>query len=174
MADVIFKANSFFQSCFGICFLLPLNKRWSNSVAQYILMSRCIKRKSDEGSGIKDFISEMLEKHWHKNLEPVPMDLKKKKKNFEQLKNLNSISEIRVSKNLFACTGDVDDETNKCISNLAYSMEVDFDEIILCWHNATNLCNYINSGNNSDSVKNLKCWSKLLSNYLVYLLLMCP
>ncbi|KAL4632174.1 hypothetical protein ACB092_04G033400 [Castanea dentata] len=172
MVDVISKANSFFQSCFGICFLLSLNKRWSNSVPQYNLMSRCIKRKSDEGSGIKDFISTMLEKHWHKNLEPVPMDLKKKI--FEQLKNSSSISEIRDSNILFACTGDVDNETNKCIINLAQSMEVDFDEIILRWHIATDICNYINWGNDSDSVKNLKCWSKLLSNYLVYLLVMCP
>ena len=49
-------------------------------------------------------------------------------------------------------------------------MEVDFDETILRWHIATDLCHY----NDSEAVKNLICESKLLSNYLVYLLVMCP
>nr|POE96987.1 hypothetical protein CFP56_62296 [Quercus suber] len=123
LVDLISKANSFFQSCFGLCFLLPRNKRWSNSMAQYNLMSHCIKLKSIKGSQTKKYINKMLEKYWYKNLEPAPEGLKKRI--FEQLKNASSISDIRVSKQLFAYIGD-DDEAKKCILNLAQSMEVDF------------------------------------------------
>ncbi|KAK7825935.1 hypothetical protein CFP56_032648 [Quercus suber] len=112
----------------------------------------------------------MLEKYWYKNLEPAPEGLKKRI--FEQLKNASSISDIRVSKQLFAYTGD--DEAKKCILNLAQSMEVDFDETILRWHIATDLCHFNDLDNDSETVKNLICKSKLLSNYLVYLLVMCP
>nr|XP_023923343.1 uncharacterized protein LOC112034759 [Quercus suber] len=120
LVDLISKANSFFQSCFGLCFLLPRNKRWSNSMAQYNLMSHCIKLKSIKGSQTKKYINKMLEKYWYKNLEPAPEGLKKRI--FEQLKNASSISDIRVSKQLFAYIGD-DDEAKKCILNLAQSME---------------------------------------------------
>ncbi|XP_075661149.1 uncharacterized protein LOC142630980 [Castanea sativa] len=171
--DLISKFNLRLQSCFGLCFLLPLNKRWSNSVAQYNLMSHCIKRKSTKGSGIKGFINKKLEQHWYKNLEPVPMDLKEKI--FEQLKNASSISDIRVSKQLFACSDDDDHEKKKCFVNLAQSMEVvDFDQSILLWHIATDLCYYIDQDNDSETVKKLIRMSKLLSNYLVHLLVKCP
>ena len=169
--DLISKANSCFQSCFGLCFLLPLNKRWSNSVVQYNLMSHCIKHKSFKGSRTKDFINYKLEKYWYENLKPVPMSLKEKI--FEQLKKADSITDIKVSNQLFARTGD-DDEKNKCIRNLAQSMEVDFDESILHWHIATDLCYYIDRDNGSETVKNLICLSQLLSNYLVHLLVMYP
>ncbi|XP_050256922.1 uncharacterized protein LOC126702298 [Quercus robur] len=171
--DLVSKFNLRLQSCFGLCFLLPLNKRWSNSVAQYNLMSHCIKRKSTKGSGIKDFINKMLEQHWYKNLEPVPMDLKEKI--FEQLKKASSMSDIRVSKQLFACSDDGDHEKKKCFVNLAQSMEVvDFDQSILLWHIATDLCYYIDQDNDSETVKKLIRMSKLLSNYLVHLLVKCP
>ncbi|XP_075662934.1 uncharacterized protein LOC142632408 [Castanea sativa] len=113
----------------------------------------------------------MLEKYWYKNLEPIPEGLKKRI--FDQLKNASSISGIRVSKKLFACTED-DDEAKKCFHNLAQSMEVDFDQTILRWHIATDLCHYRDMYNDSETVKSLICMSKLFSNYLVYLLVMCP
>ena len=134
-------------------------------------MSHCIKCKSFKGSRTRNYINKNLEKYWYKNLEPVPEVLKKYI--FEQLKNASSISDIRVSKQLFAYTGD-DDEATKCILNLAHSMEVGFVETILLWHIATDLCHYSDRENESETVKNLICMSKLLSNYLVYLLVMCP
>ncbi|GMY32554.1 hypothetical protein FCV25MIE_27800 [Fagus crenata] len=177
LVDLISKANSCFQSCHGLCFLLPLNKRWSNSVDQYNLLSHCIKRKSIKGSRtkhfikdfsedfIKDFILKMLEKYWYKNLKPVSKDLKEKI--FVQLKNAKSISDIRDSyMQLFACTGDDHDEEKKRICNL--------DETILRLHIATDLCYYIDRGNDTETVKTSKCLSQSLSNYLVYLLVMCP
>ena len=174
LADLISKANSCFQSCFGSCKLLPLNKRWSESVGQYNLVSHCIKCKSFKGSRTKKYIDEKLEKYWYQNLEPVhDEDEGLKEKIFEQLKNASSISDFRVSEQLFAYTGN-DDETKKFFRDLAQSMEVDFDETILRWHIATDLCHYCDQNSDSQNVKNLIRISKLLSNYLVYLLVMYP
>ncbi|KAK9997282.1 hypothetical protein SO802_021968 [Lithocarpus litseifolius] len=33
LKDLNFKVNSFFKSCFGLCFLLPRDERWSDSMA---------------------------------------------------------------------------------------------------------------------------------------------
>ena len=200
LVDLISKANSCFQSCFGSCKLLPLKDRWSESVGQYNLMSHCIKYRSFKGSRTKKYIHEKFEKYWNKNLEPVFPKKKKEKKNsesvqdevlkekknsesvqdeilkekiFEQLKNASSMSDIRVTEQLFAYTGN-DDETKEFFRDLAQSMEVDFDETILRWHIATDLCRYSDQKNGSETVKKLICMSKLLSNYLVYLLVMCP
>ena len=174
LVDLISKANSCFQSCFGSCKLLPLNKRWSESVGQYNLVSHCIKCKSFKGSRTKKYIDEKLEKYWYQNLEPVhDEDERLKEKIFEQLKNASSISDIRVSEQLFAYTGN-DDETKKFFRDLAQSMEVDFDETILRWHIATDLCHYNDQDSDAQNVKNLIRISKLLSNYLVYLLVMYP
>ena len=172
LADLISKANSCFQSCFGSCKLLPLNKRWSESVGQYNLVSHCIKCKSFKGSRTKKYIDEKLEKYWYQNLEPVhDEDEGLKEKIFVQLKEASSISDISVSEQLFAYTGN-DDETKEFFHNLAQSMK-DFDETILRWHIATDLCYYSEKGN-SQNVQNLIRISKLLSNYLVFLLVMHP
>ncbi|XP_050255970.1 uncharacterized protein LOC126701704 [Quercus robur] len=173
LVDLISKANSCFQSCFGSCKLLPLNKRWSESVGQYNLMSHCIKCKSFKGSRTKKYIDEKLEKYWYRNLEPVhDEDEGLKEKIFVQLKVASSISDISVSEQLFAYTGN-DDVTKEYFRNLAGSMEENFDETILRWHIATDLCHYSEKGN-SQNVKNLIRISKLLSNYLVFLLVMHP
>ncbi|KAK7837840.1 hypothetical protein CFP56_020701 [Quercus suber] len=174
LVDLISKANSCFQSCFGSCQLLPLNKRWSESVGQYNLMSHCIKCKSFKGSRTKKYIYEKLEKYWYQNLEPVhDEDEGLKEKIFVQLKEASSISDISVSEQLFAYTGN-DDETKEFFHNLAQSMEENFDETILRWHIATDLCHYSDEDNDSQNVKNLIRISKLLSNYLVFLLVMHP
>ena len=107
-----------------------------------------------------------------KNSESVQDEILKEKI-FEQLKNASSMSDIRVTEQLFAYTGN-DDETKEFFRDLAQSMEVDFDETILRWHIATDLCRYSDQKNGSETVKKLICMSKLLSNYLVYLLVMCP
>ena len=172
LVDLISKANSCFQSCFGSCKLLPLNKRWSESVGQYNLVSHCIKCKSFKGSRAKKYIDKKLEKYWYQNLEPGhDEDEGLKEKIFVRLKEASSISDISVSEQSFAYTGN-DDETKEFFHNLAQSVE-DFDETILRWHIATDLCYYSEKGN-SQNVQNLIRISKLLSNYLVFLLVMHP
>lgn len=53
--------------------------------------------------------------------------------------------------------------------------EVEFDESILLWHIATNLCFYFNDQEQDlDDCKDYRDTSQLLSNYMLYLLAFCP
>ena len=61
------------------------------------------------------------------------------------------------------------------LETLKESIEVEIDQSILLWHIATNLCyNYgRNTTQNPDSSPNCEA-SKLLSDYMLYLLVMLP
>ncbi|KAK4591338.1 hypothetical protein RGQ29_021513 [Quercus rubra] len=55
------------------------------------------------------------------------------------------------------------------------AIEVEFDESILLWHIATNLCFYSNDQEQDlDDCKDYRDTSQLLSNYMLYLLVFCP
>jgi len=55
------------------------------------------------------------------------------------------------------------------------AIEVEFDESILLWHIATNLCFYSNDWEQDlDDCKDYRDTSQLLSNYMLYLLVFCP
>ncbi|XP_057977788.1 uncharacterized protein LOC131164539 isoform X1 [Malania oleifera] len=63
------------------------------------------------------------------------------------------------------------------LSKLRWSVaEVDFDESILLWHMATDLCHYSDLNNtNKDAFHSPYLqMSRLLSDYMLYLLVMCP
>ena len=65
----------------------------------------------------------------------------------------------------------------RCLEKLGWSIEdVEFDESVLIWHIATDLCYYTESEEDSSSVRspNSKENSKLLSDYMLYLLVMRP
>ena len=55
------------------------------------------------------------------------------------------------------------------------SVEVEFDQSILLWHIATNLCYHSDWNTSPDSVKVPNCEaSNMLSDYMLYLLVMRP
>ncbi|KAM2632365.1 hypothetical protein EV1_023111 [Malus domestica] len=72
-------------------------------------------------------------------------------------------------------------EKAKCLDELGWTINgAEFDQSILLWHIATNLCYYSDlefyqSPNSEASIlkKNSEA-SKVLSNYMLYLLVMCP
>ncbi|KAJ9701546.1 hypothetical protein PVL29_006769 [Vitis rotundifolia] len=63
----------------------------------------------------------------------------------------------------------------KCFCRLGWSIGEEFDQSILIWHLATDLCYYTDLNKNSSPVKNSdRKASKLLSDYMVYLLVKRP
>ncbi|CBI36708.3 unnamed protein product, partial [Vitis vinifera] len=136
------------------------NKRWSNSMAQYNLMSFCLKDKPIRWylellQGFS-YVYEMLEKHHYKSSVTVA----------DNLKAL-----------IFQHLSDKSKEQYNCHSDLGWSVEEDFDQSILLWHIATDLLYYTDHQNqNPSSVKNPDCRtiSKMVSDYMLYLLVMCP
>ena len=172
LADLIYRSIS----CCQFCFLFSSRKRWSNSMAQYNLIGFCIKDKPIKFLGVQKFfhIYQMLEEHHYKSFTVVSPDLKRLI--FEQLLDKSrSASDIKACRQLCAHRGDQVLEEMDCFAKFGWSIEAEFDESILLWHIATDLCYYTDLNKNSISVKNTKCEAcKLLSDYMLYLLVMCP
>ena len=155
-------------------YLFPANKRWSDSMARYSLISYSLKKLPIKFSEVWKFfrISQMLECS-SKNSD-VPKYLKKMI--FEQLqKKSKHTPGIKEAKELCADRGKRTLEEMKCFSTLHWSIQGEFDECILVWHLATDLCYDTDLNKKSSPAKNSnREASKLLSDYMVYLLLKRP
>ncbi|GMY04878.1 hypothetical protein FCV25MIE_00116 [Fagus crenata] len=159
-------------------------KRWSNTMAQYGLIRFCLRDKPAKCSFIQKglCIYEILEKHRYKYSKNVPPELKKLIFDLSLEKSMRA-SNFKACKELCACRGDqvlkhanfLDPISNENRKTLEESVEVEFDQSILLWHIATDLCYYSDKNANSASFNGTNCKaSKLLSGYMLYLLVMCP
>ncbi|XP_068336508.1 uncharacterized protein [Pyrus communis] len=158
---------------------IPLvkNKRWSNSVAQYNLFMFCLKVRPQKFIVIQKVlcIDQLLEYYRYKDSKDVSGELKGLI--FEQLREKSRMaSEFGACKKLCARRGDQVLEKADCLNKLGWSINgVEFDQSILLWHIATDLCYHSDMNRNLDCGSNPNCEaSKLLSNYMLYLLVMCP
>ncbi|RVW91860.1 hypothetical protein CK203_030184 [Vitis vinifera] len=150
-------------------YLFPANKRWSDSMARYNLISYSLKNLPIKFSEVWKFfcIPRMLDECSSKNSD-VPKYLKILI--FEQLqKKSKHTPGIKEAKELCADRGKRTLEEMKCFSTLHWSIEGEFDKCILVWHLATDLCYDTDLNKNSNREA-----SKLLSDYMVYLLLKRP
>ncbi|KAA8535418.1 hypothetical protein F0562_030421 [Nyssa sinensis] len=146
---------------------LHKKRRWSNSVGQFNLLSYCLKDKSPKLRVLKLFhIQEMLDKYSHKTrVDHVPQHLKDKILHF-----ILSTDEITGQKALQDCN---------CFQELEKYTKSNLDERILIWHTATELLiqdSDTASASVSASTTNnqQRTLSKLLSDYMLYLLVICP
>ncbi|MED6109055.1 hypothetical protein PIB30_030006 [Stylosanthes scabra] len=123
-------------------------------------------------------------KNWVGNLliKFISEDVPEQLKTFifeELLKMSHNASDIKACKKLCAHRGDrVLNEKNQ--HEFDWSIEVEFDQSMLLWHIATDLCYYseksveLQSCESSKLLSNYMMYSKLLSNYMMYLLVRCP
>lgn len=152
------------------------NRRWSNKMSQYNLISTCLEKKPPKCLILQKvlFVDKILEKYRHMNVEKVSPDLKELV--FKQL-NEKSSSDFKSCKKFCRRRGDHVLETEKLLENaiFAKTIEMEFDQSILLWHIATDLCYH--SGNdppNNQSYDANRKSSKLLSDYMLYLVVVCP
>lgn len=171
-AHLFFKANSLFAP--------SENKRWSNSIAQYNLVSFCLKDEPARYHYCRFFkrvpcIYRLTEKYLYKSTLRVPKELKVLI--FEQLLK-KSTSDFSNREKLCAQRGRWVLDKEKCdLEWVGWSIEdAEFDRNILLWHIATDLCYHIDLDEDSTSVRspNAKENSKLLSEYMLYLLVTHP
>ncbi|KAL0009846.1 hypothetical protein SO802_004954 [Lithocarpus litseifolius] len=123
----------------------------------------------------------LLEKHRHRYSKKVlPVHLKQVI--LDQLQHKLE-SAMYDGKKLCAYRGDWELQNAKSLDNIGRgdrdtikgAIEVEFDESILLWHIATNLCFYSNDQEQDlDDCKDYRDTSQLLSNYMLYLLVFCP
>nr|XP_018681679.1 PREDICTED: uncharacterized protein LOC103980628 [Musa acuminata subsp. malaccensis] len=105
-------------------FLRPPNKpRWSHSMAQYNLISFCLK---DHPSPCNRFLRFLTVKERH-----IFRDLKNKSISEEESKD---------SKRFSAFSGEWALEQQKHMKKFGWNVKVEFDQSILLWHTATDLC----------------------------------
>ena len=158
------------------CLQLPKQPRWSNSMLQFNLLSFSLKEKHTVFYGIQKLlrIDGVIEKHRYTTCEEVHEDLKKfifnhLKEKFNLLKETsNDAIDIRT---LCYYRGDAALEKFNCRC-LNWSVEVEFDQSILIWHIATDLCYHLDCRDQDNSMS--KCeLSKWLSQYMLYILVKC-
>ncbi|KAK1558402.1 hypothetical protein Q3G72_001929 [Acer saccharum] len=173
----------------------PCKRQRSRSMAQYNLISSCL-RVTRIGVLIRVLIREMVDfEYRYLSREDVDIDLQKVI--FEHLQcQSNEIIEKfddyigkgrSLMKELLYRRGDYVIEKMNFSDEFKWStIEVDFDQSLLTWHIATNLCYYpereherehdiSNSHDHYISDSNLKRRiSKYLSDYMLYLLVFCP
>ena len=162
---------------------LPRHKRWSNAIGQFNLIRNCLKEKPGKSRLIQSVL-QISELYWLKNSVEVPPELKTLI--FEELlkKIEANVSDLDTPKKLCACRGGrvlqvyakrYDKIGEENLNLLKSSVEVEFDESILLWHIATDLCYYSDQKENPLFVYGPYCkGSKLISDYMMFLLDMCP
>ncbi|KAF8026891.1 hypothetical protein BT93_F3399 [Corymbia citriodora subsp. variegata] len=149
------------------CVQLPKQPRWSNSIAQFSLLQFCINENPLVCHGIlkRLNINEKLDKYHYTTFEKVPPKLKQKI--FDQVKvrydKPEKPTDPRQIGRVLSGYGHKDK---------MWSTEAEFDQIILTWHIATELCYYSDKLDESNFPD--YCLSMLVSQYMLYLLVMYP
>ncbi|KAM5559754.1 hypothetical protein ABKV19_021104 [Rosa sericea] len=160
------------------CVSLLESKRWSNVIIQDNLINHCLE---DQPSRCR-FLHKVptyknLKKHLYRNSSPVEEELKdfifqqllKKSRSATKFEDLNKRNVLIKS------WGEWVLEQEECLDTFRWSIEEEFDKSILLWHIATDLCYYSDLEKDQNFVKDKYCSdSRSLSNYMLYLLVMCP
>ncbi|KAK7356549.1 hypothetical protein VNO80_15823 [Phaseolus coccineus] len=155
---------------------LSHTNRWSNLVSQFNLINFCLKDdkpfKCPKIKKLRRF-HQFLRKAFYRDKQPVSGELKELI--FKKLREKSwSAKEIKACKKLCAYRGDGVLHRWKCHS-IYWSTKVEFDQSLLIWHIATDLCHYSDvTAESSPTVKTNYETSKLLSDYMLYLLVKCP
>lgn len=172
--DLLYKFIRFFQKCFR----LSHTTMWSNLMSQFNLIRFCLKNEPVKCIEIQKLlhIYKYFEKSYYQKTEDVPLELKKLI--FDQLKEKSAEAiNIDACKKLCARRGDrVLDRWNCHVPDIHRSIkEVEFDQSILLWHIATDLCYYSDEPHSLNPVaRQSRETSQLLSDYMLYLLVMRP
>ncbi|XP_024031539.1 uncharacterized protein LOC112094556 [Morus notabilis] len=178
-ANLLYKA---------ISLIPPLKKkRCSNKIAQYNLIRVCLKDKPPKCSPLEKvhcFYDDFKQNYFHKSL-GIPKELKEII--FKRLlQKSTSALDFSTCKKLCSERGRWVLQEERCLDKLCWSIEsAEFDQSILLWHIATDLCYYsdlyeissnseLKRNSNPDRHHISKDISKLLSEYMLHILVMRP
>ncbi|KAK2633023.1 hypothetical protein EUGRSUZ_L00714 [Eucalyptus grandis] len=143
--------------------------RWSNSMGQFSLLSFCLQEKILPCHKFLRLIHvhEKVEKYHYTDYQELP-DILKDFIHRNLQEKFHKDNQPKYDHKQF-CTRVLRDYG---ISALTWSAELDFDECVLIWHIATELCSYTDDRDKESYSGFLE--SRLLSRYMFYLLVMYP
>ena len=166
LADSICRAIASFQS------VVTSDQRWSRRMAQNNLIDSCLRDKTKFNPVPRFFdMNKFLERYWYMTWEKV--DDMKKPIFYWLLEMTNDAGDRR---KLLKYRGDNVTRKKGFFETLRWSIiDVEFDHSILLWHIATDLCYPCDVDKSPDTNLKSRCKiSKCLSEYMLYLLVMCP
>ena len=159
-------------------------RRWSNKMSQHSLVRFCLKERFKWINKVADSFGlvEILDEIQYKTSNVVGDDLKFFI--FELLKEkARKAEDSKTAREICAARGDWVLLHSACHS-LTEFVDVEYDESLLLWHVATDLCFYemddkdqdpeVGSQPSDEKTKNNRTFSKYLSDYMLYLLVMRP
>ncbi|XP_077241477.1 uncharacterized protein LOC143881995 [Tasmannia lanceolata] len=164
LSNLVFKVISLFRK--------PDRRRWSNSMAQYNLINLCL---DNQPTFIRRKIETAIRKTQKffglEDSTHTPVSDELKQFIFEELKKKSM--DHRGFKRFSTSRGEWTLQWQGYEKELGWSIEVEFDESVLLWHIATDLCH----DKDKDNILTLESYfkiSKELSEYMLYLLVFRP
>ncbi|XP_059436879.1 uncharacterized protein LOC132169959 [Corylus avellana] len=168
-----------------------LLRRWSESLNQYNLIHYCLKERPNKKRSCFDCFCRMVIylfnlKDFYDTIKYVsnkPFEEKLWEFIFVQLKKKSELAdEPETAKRICSARGEWvlqnNDWTTEGSSKLMhYIVDVDFDQSLILWHIATDLCYLKNSDTDNqrdDESDSRREFCKTLSDYMLYLLIMQP
>ncbi|KAI8525300.1 hypothetical protein RHMOL_Rhmol13G0220100 [Rhododendron molle] len=166
-----------------------VRRRWSESLSQYNLIHCCLHPRPEWWEATIDLFGLTNLLDGMKYVDTVDFMATNGLRDliFEELKMKSELADdLETAKEIFSARGDWILRFESCTDLLRWINEVDFDESLIMWHVATELLyNTVDEGKahtNNESGdatnprgtdnKNFRELSKLLSNYMLYLLVM--
>ncbi|KAH6784851.1 hypothetical protein C2S52_009810 [Perilla frutescens var. hirtella] len=153
-------------------------QRWSDSMAQHSFISFCLKEEQRFRwlNKIADFfgMKETLDELRYKEKKLCRVELKRLVFNELRAKALLDAKTTKMDKDIHSARGynvlsDYPSHYYYPSISASLSDEAEYDESLLLWHIATELCYFTSSGGNEN-----REFCKVLSDYMLYLLVMRP
>ncbi|CAL5092301.1 unnamed protein product [Urochloa decumbens] len=158
---------------------------WQDMVSQHNIMLFCARKKKPTtllmklSAACSSFLSDYINQHWYVRHEPAAQQISVLVREHAEygwkVCILDPATYRRFNNNLRG------QETLKKhhlldLEQLGWSINLPFDECVLLWHVATNLCSFHHTNTSSQGamVPMSRRNSELISNYMIYLLLIYP
>lgn len=157
-------------------FFLPMmNRRWGESMSTFNLIYYSLHKRPRMRELLYDFfcITRSLDEIWY--VDRIRFTIVLRDFIFEELKEKSKIADdLETAKEIFSATGEwvLQKEDYGRETLLPFIVDVDLDECLLMWHIATDLCFY--DQEDEPLNKDYRNIAKLISDYMMYLLVMRP
>ncbi|XP_051184229.2 uncharacterized protein [Lolium perenne] len=147
---------------------------WQDMVSQYNIMSFCVRKKKPTflmKLATFNFLKEFINKHWYIQHVPIAFQIISVvrqhvedgwKKYIRDAASYRGFSKLRGQWAL------------RRHQELGWSLKMRYDESVLIWHVATELCFYHPNTSPQGQQGEVTQHSREISNYMFYLLLICP